>query len=417
MSTKREEEERRKSETSASAGKEAVEASEHVVIHVKAHEETQPVKLVDILHQEQGENILRLPERPLPKRRHFSPLHSGSKRSEDGHIKSFAQNISDKEHNSQFSNNNKPLEVGLNVENSSYRPMLIPCSQLEYQQALSPEGLADSKSRHGDRTRHSMFGGTGNASETGHQQKPLHKDKYVDSSIWHRLLHPEQRNVKRCRPSENRFDGPKGNTRFENQQNYLQDAENRKFKAVDEGIGPLHITEDRPVRAEMVDEEIKNVELRPKKRMDSVGPDYLKEFERQLEIIEQGQLANLHLDPADEDPVIAAVIPRPDVYAADGSKSGEAAFHRGEPVRRSAGGVTETSGKSQPWPRTHSDNAGSLSPDAHTATPNPRSFGRTAVRRHSKSPTSSPVRRRVPYSYDGSTKDKDNVSHEVCIAN
>ena len=417
MSTKREEEEQGKSETSASAGKEAVEASEHVVIHVRAHEETQPLKLADILHQEEGENIPRLPERPFPKRRHFSPLHSGSKRSEDGHIKSGAENVSDKEHNSQFSNNYKPVEVDLSAENCSHRPVLIPCSQLEYQQTLSPEGQGDSKSRHSDWTRHSLSGGAGNASEKGHQQKPLHKDKYVDSSIWHRLLHPEQRNVKRCRPAESRFDGSKGNTHFENQQNYLQDAENRKFQAVEEGIGPLHITEDRPGCAEMVDEEIKNVELRPKKRMDSVGTDYLKEIERQLEIIEQGQLASLHLDPADEDPVIAAVIPRPDFYAADGSKSGEAAFHRGEPVRRSTGGVTETSGKSQSRPRTHSDNAGTLSPDAHTATPNPRSPGRTAIRRHSKSPTSSPVRRRVPFSYDGWTKDKDNVSYEVCIAN
>jgi len=417
MSTKREEEKQGKSETSASAGKEAVEASEHVVVRVRALEETRPVKLVDILHKEQGENIPQLPENPVPKRRHISPLHSGSKRSEDGHIKSVAQNSSNEERNSQFSNKYKPVEVGLNVENSTYHPMLIPCSQLEYQQALSRGGQADSKLRQGDRTRHSVSVGAGNASETGQQQKPLHKDKYVDSSIWHRLLHPEQRNVKRCRPSGNRFDGSKGNTHFENQQNYLQDAENRKFQAVEEGTGPLHITENRPVRADMVDEENKNVELRPKKRMDSVGPDYLKEFERQLEIIEQGQLANLHLDPADEDPVLAAVIPRPDVYAADDSKSGEAAFHRGEPARRSAGGVTETSGKSQPRPRTHSDNAGTLSPDARTATPNHRSFGRTAVRRNSKSPTSSPVRRRVPHSYGGWTKDKDNVSHEVCIAN
>jgi len=407
MSTKREEEERGKSETSANAGKEAVDASEHVVIHVRAHEETQQVKLADILNPEQGENIPRLPERPLPKRRHFSTLHSGSKRSEDGHIKSVAHNLSDKEHNSQFSNNYKPMEVNLSIENSSYPPVLIPSGQSEYQQTISLEGQADSKSRHGDRTRHSLTGGVGNASEKGRQQKPLHKDKYVDRSIWHRLLHPEQRNVKRCRPSENRFEGSKGNTRFENQQNYLQDADNRKFQAVEEGIGPLHITEDRPVRVEMVDEEIENVELRPKKRNDSVDTDYLKEIERQLEIIEQGRLANLHLDPADEDPVMAAVIPRPDVYAANGSKSGEAAFHRGEPVRRSAGGVTETSGKSQSRPRTHSDEAG-------TATPNPRSFGRTVVRRHSKSPTSSPVRRRVPYRW---TKDKDNASSEVCIAN
>ena len=417
MSTKLEEEEQGKSETSASAGKEAVETSKHVFIHVTANKETQPVKLVDILHQEQVENIPELPERPLPKRRHFSPLYSGSKRSEDGHIKSVAQNLSDKEHNSKFSNNYKPVKVDLTVENFSYRPMLITCSQSEYQQTLSPEGLADSKSRHGDWARHSLSGGVGNASEKGHQQKLLHKDKYVDSSIWHRLLHPEQRNVKRCRPSENRFDGPKGNTRFENQQNYLQDAENRKFKAVEDGIGFLHITEDRPVCAEMVDKEIKNDELRPKIGMFSMGTDYLKETERQLEIIEQGHLADLHLDPADEDPVIAAVIPRPDVSAADGSKSGEAAFHRGEPVRRSAGGVTETSGKSQSRPRTHSDNAGTLTLDAHTATPYPRSCGRTAVRRHSKSSTSSPVRRRVPYSCDGWTKDNDNMAYEVCIAN
>ena len=66
----------------------------------------------------------------------------------------------------------------------------------------------------------------------------------------------------------------------------MQDAENRKFQAVEEDIGSLQITEDCAVRAEMVDEEIKNDELRPKKRMYSVGTDYLKETERQL--------ANLH---------------------------------------------------------------------------------------------------------------------------
>ena len=214
MSTKREEQ--GKSETSAGAGKEAIEAREHVVIHVRAHEETRAVKLADILLQEQGGNIPRLPERPLPKRRHISSLHSASKRSEDGNIKSVAQNLSDNEHNSKFSNNYKPVEVGLSVEKSSYRPVLIPC-QSEYQQK-SPEVQADSKSRQGDRARQSLFGGVGNASEKDRQQKPLHKDKYVDSSLWHRLLHPEQRNVKRCRPSENRFDGSKGNTRFENQQ-------------------------------------------------------------------------------------------------------------------------------------------------------------------------------------------------------
>jgi len=216
MSTKREEEQG-KSETSANAGKETVETSEHVVIHVRAHEETQPVKLADILYQEQGENIPGLPERPLPKHTHFSPLHSGSQRSEDGHIKSVAKNLSDKEHNSQFSNNYKPVEVDLSVENCSCRPVLITCSRVEYQWILSPEGQADSKSRHGDRTRHSLSDGVGNASEKGHQQKPLHKDMYVDSSIWHRLLHPEQRSVKHCRPPENRFDGSKENTRFQNQ--------------------------------------------------------------------------------------------------------------------------------------------------------------------------------------------------------
>jgi len=108
MSTKRDDGQG-KSETSASAGKEAVETSEH--------EETQPVKLADILHQEQGENIPGLSERPLQKRRHFSPLHSGSQRSEDGHIKSVTQNVSDKDHNSQFSNDYKPAEFDLSVEN------------------------------------------------------------------------------------------------------------------------------------------------------------------------------------------------------------------------------------------------------------------------------------------------------------
>jgi hypothetical protein len=224
------------------------------------------------------------------------------------------------------------------------------------------------------------------------------------------LLRPEQRNIKRCRPSENRYDA--------SEDPYLShDAESRNVQAVGEGIWPLHITEDRPIRAEIADEQVKNVELRVKKRVDSVGTDCLKDIERQLEIIEQGQLANLHLDPADEDPYLAAVIPRPDVYAAEGGHSGGTAFHRGEPVRSSAGGVIETSGK--PWsrPRTHSDNAGLLSTDTNITTPSRHGFGRTPVRRHSKSPTSSPVPRRIPLSNGvGRAANRNNVSYEVCIA-
>jgi hypothetical protein len=411
MSTKGEEEKRGKSETTARTRKEAGETSVNVVIRNKAREETQPVKLADMFHQAPP----RLPE---PKRRQFSPLHSGSKRSEDGHIKSDSQNSSDDEHNSQFVNSYKPLEDGLNVENSSYRPVMIPCSQLDYQQPLSDGRQGDDgQAQDGDRSRHSLPVAAGCASEHDHQQKPLHKDKYVDSSVWHRLLHPEQRNVKRCRPSENRFDATNANTRFENQQNYMQEPENRKFHAVEEGVGPLHITEDRPVRLELVDEEFKNVELRPKKRLDSVGTDYLKEIQRQLEVIEQGQLANLHLDPADEDPELAAVIPRPDVYTAVGPKSGEPAFQRGEPVRRSEGGVVETTGKSRSRPRAHTDNGGLLLPDVNVTPPSRRSFGRTPVRRRSKSPTSSPRPRRVIFPYNGvRTQDKDNVSYKVCIA-
>lgn len=406
MSTQGEGQKQGKSETTGLTGKEAGETS--------AHEETQPVKLTDILTR----GPPRLPERPMPKRRQFSPLHSGSKRSEDGHIKSEAQTVSGKEHNSQFVNNYKSPEGDWNVENCSYRPVMISCSQAEYKQPLSQGGQVDGKTQHGDRTHNSLSVAADYASGHDHQQKPLHKDKYVDSSIWHRLLHPDQRNVKRCRPSENRIDAAKGNTRFENQQNYLQEAENRKFQAVEEGVGPLHITEDRPVLAEVLDEEVKNVELRPKKRLESLGTEFLKDFERQLEIIEQGQLANLLSDPADEDPVLAAVIPRPDVYSAGGPKSGEPAFQRGEPVRRSAGGFIETTGKFQSRPRTHSDHAGALSPDLNVTTPGRSNFGRTAVRRHSKSPTTSPRPRRVPVSYDVvRTKDKDNVSYEVCIAN
>ncbi|XP_021927301.1 serine/threonine-protein kinase MARK2-like isoform X8 [Zootermopsis nevadensis] len=113
--------------------------------------------------------------------------------------------------------------------------------------------------------------------------------------------------------------------------------------------------------------------------------DMIKRIGRQLEEIEQGRLAKLHLDPADEDPMFAAVIPRPDA-----ANSGDTAFHRGEPVRSSAGG---TAVKTRP--RTGSDNAGHLSPDDVTM-PSRRGFGRTPVRRHSKSPTASPVPGRAP---------------------
>lgn len=423
MSTKGEEGKQGKSETSANTGKEASETSDNVIIRNRAHEENLSVKLADILNQRESGNSPQLPERPMPKRRYFPFLTvlSDSKHSEDGSIKSGAQNVSDKEYITKFMNAQKPRDSSLDVENSSCESLSIPCDQLVFvnldelgcQEPL-PGRQAEGKMQDGNRARHSLPSDAGYFTEQDRQQKSLHKDKYVDS-IWHWLLHPEQRNIKRCRPCENRFDASEGNARCENHQSYLQAVENRKLQAIEEGIVPLHISEDHPVRAEMVDEEFNNVELRPKKRLDSFCTGYLKETERQLEIIEQGQLANLHLDPADEDPALAAVLPRPSFYAADGSENEQAAFHRGEPGRRSAGGVIETSGNSRSRPRARSGNAGSLSPDV--TTPRRLGFGRTPVRRHSKSPTSSPPSGRVAFSYDRArTEDKDKVSHEVCIA-
>jgi hypothetical protein len=337
------------------------------------HNRTQAVKLTDIINEGLKKPVT--PQLPVPKRRYFVVQN------EDGRIKSRGDSLSDKQHHYQFASNFKPQEDDCGVED---RPLMISSSHFEYE-------------RQGDRA--------GPVAHYDSVRKPVHKDKYVDTSVWSKLLHPEQRHIKRCRPSENRFDAPIGNTRSMNQ----DEAENGQLQAVEEGIGPLHITEDRPVRAEMVDEHLGNVELVVKRRLDSVGTNYLKEIERQLEVIEQGQLANLHLDPADEDPMLAAVIPRP-----DGANSGEAVFHRGEPVRSSAGGVMGgTASKSRP--RTSSDNAGHLSPDDVTM-PSRRGFGRTPVRRHSKSPTASPVARRIPPSDNIlKTGNSNNVSLEVCF--
>jgi hypothetical protein len=407
MSTKGEEGKQGKSETSANAGKEASETSDNVIIRNTAHEENESVKLADILNRRESGNSPQLPERPMPRRKYFlfSPVLSGSKRSEDGSIKSGAQNVSDKEYITKCMNSQKPRDSSLDVENSTWESDTVPCDQLVFvnldefgSQEPLPGRQAEGKTQDGNRARHSVPSDAGYFTEQDRQQKSLHKDKYVDSSIWHRLLHPEQRNVKRCRPCENRFDASKGNARCENHQNCLQAAENRKLLAIEEGIVPLRISEDHPVRAEMVDEEFNNVELRPKKRLDSFCTGCLKETERQLEIIEQGQLANLHLDPADEDPALAAVIPRPNFYDVDGSENERAAFHRGEPGRRSAGGVIETSGNSRSRPHARTGNAGSLSPDV--TTPSLLGFGRTSVTRKFKSPT----------------EDKDEVSHKVCIA-
>lgn len=372
----------------------------------RRHEETQAVKLTDLFGQAENDRSVTRPppQKPVPKRKHLPALYSDSEPIEDGR----GGSSSDKQHVGYFTSGSKPQQDDWQVRGRSTRPFVTPSSQLEYQQPLPQEGQVDGPVNCGVRTLHSFDSAD---HDTDHQQQePLRKEKYVDTSLWHKLLHPEQRHVKRCRPSENRYDVYEDQDRF-------HDAESGMVQAVGEGIGPLHITEDRPVRAEMVDEQPKSVEVRVKKRLDSVGTGCLKDIARQLEIIEQGQLANLHLDPADEDPVFAAVIPRPDVYAAEGADSGGSAFHRGEPVRSSAGGVIETSGRSCSRPRTRPDNAGLVSPDKNVKTPSRRGFGRTPVRRHSKSPTSSPVPRRIPLSDDVmGDGNRNNVSYEVCIA-
>jgi len=338
--------------------------------------------------------VANLPQKPVPKRRHIPPQTTYSYLSEDGHMEGQGRS------QSEFTSSSRSQE-----DHHS--------NQFGYQKPVLEWGRLCDTPLDGDEVRHSVLGAvTRDDSVQGQQKKPLPKEKYVDTSIWHKLLHPEQRNVKRCRPSENRFDDDdaEGNTPSDNQHNRLQDSENRKLLAMEEGMFPLRIIEDPPLPADVQD-----AELRVKNRMDSVGTNYLKEIGRQLEIIEQGELANLHLDPADEDPMFAAVIPRPDVYAVDGSNSGDAAFHRGEPVRSSAGGVIGATSNSRPRPRTHSDNAGPMSPDVNIITPSRRGFARTPVRRHSKSPSSSPVARRAPFSDFLRDGNKNNVSYEVCI--
>jgi hypothetical protein len=354
-------------------------------------EEAQPVKLTDIFGQAKSEKfvIRSLPQKPVPKRKHIPALYSDSNPNDDGPIESRGESSKSQQDDRQ-------------IRYRCTRPFMTPSSQLEYQQPLPQEGQVVGPVNFEVRALHSFDAADHDSDHQ--QQEPLRKEKYVDSSLWHKLLHPEQRHIKHCRPSKHTHD------------DCDDDAESRMVQDVEEGIGPLHITEDGPLRAEVVDEQIKNVELRAKNRMDSVGTDCLKDIARQLEIIEQGQLADLHLDPADEDPVFAAMIPRPDVYAAEGADSGGSAFRRGEPVRSSAGGVIETSGKSWSRPRTHSDNAGLMSPVGNVRAPSRHGFGRTPVRRHSKSPTSSPVPRRIPLSDDVvRAGNRNNVSYEVCI--
>jgi hypothetical protein len=393
----------------ADISKEGGETNKYKVSYNRSHEETQPVKLTDIFGEAKSDKLVTgpLPQKPVPKRKHIPALYSDSEPARDRHMKSRGESFPDEQH-LRSTSSPKQRQGDLEVGDRWTNPFLAAPLSLLNQQQLPQEGGVVISVNCGVRALH-LFDSADHDSDH-QQQNPLRKEKYVDSSLWHKLLHPEQRNIKRCRPSENRFDAFEGEC-------HSHDAENRNIQAVEEGIGPLHITEERPVRAEIVDEQIKNVELRVKKRVDSVGTDCLKDIERQLEIIEQGELANLHLDPADEDPAFAAVIPRPDVYAAEVGHTGGAAFHRGEPVRSSAGGVIETSGKSWSRPRTHSDNAGLLSTDINEPTPSRHGFGRTPVRRHYKSPTSSPVPRRIPLSDDVVRAAKrNNVSYEVCIA-
>jgi hypothetical protein len=378
-------------------GKEEGQADECKVGTNRRHER-QRIKLTDIFDEAKSDKSVTrpLPQKPVPKRKHIPALYPDPKPAGDMHMKSRGESLFEKQRRHLTSSPQQRQDDG------------EAAVGLEYSQLVPQEAQCVAPANCGVRELHSFDP----ADHDSHQQQqiPLRKEKYVDSSLWHKLLHPEQRNIKRCRPSENKFDAPED-------QYHSHDAEIRSIQAVEEGIGPLHITEDRPVCAEIVDEQKIIAELRVRKRVDSVGTDCLKDIERQLEIIEQGQLANLHLDPADEDPVFAAVIPRPDMYAAEGGNSAATAFRRGEPVRSSAGGVIETSGKSRSRPRTHSDNAGRLSPDTNVTTPSRHGFGRTPVRRPSKSPTSSPVSRRVPLSDDVvRAANRNNVSYEVCIA-
>jgi hypothetical protein len=224
----------------------------------------------------------------------------------------------------------------------------------------------------------------------------------VDSSAWSKLLHPVHRRTQRCRPSEDGFDASTGNTRAAN-----QDEEDKgQLQAMEEGICCLHITEDRPALTELLHEHVGKDAVRVKPQPESVTAYWIEEMEKEFQVIKEGRLANFYLHPADEDPLIAAVIPRP-----DGANGGDAVFRRGEPVRTSAGGVI--GGKSRP--RTASGNAGHLSPDDVTV-PSRRGFERTPVRRRSKSPTAAPVCRLVPPS-DGilKTGNSNNVSLEVCF--
>lgn len=371
----------------------------------RRYEETQPVKLTDIFGQPKSDKSVTcpLPQKPVPKRKHLPALYSDSEPSEAWPI-SRGESFSDEQCVHHFTSSSKTEQDDWQVRDRSSRPFMTPSRQSDYQQPLPQEGQVVSPVNCGVQALRSLHAADHDSNYQ--QQKPLRKDKYVDTSLWRMLLRPEQRHVKRCRPSENRCDAYEDQDRF-------QDAESRMVQAVEEGMGPLHITEDRPVRAEISDKRIKNIELKIKKFVDSVGTDCLKDIALQLEIIEQGQLANLHLDPADEDPAFAAVIPRPDVYAAEGADGGGSAFRRGEPVRSSAGGVIETSGKAWSRPHTPSDSAVLMSPVKNVTTPSRHGFGRTPVRRHSKSPTTSPVprRTRLVRAADGT-----NVSYEVCIA-
>ncbi|PSN40268.1 hypothetical protein C0J52_11899 [Blattella germanica] len=363
----------------------------------QTEQKNEPVKLKDIFQQDIISNSAQMPQRPSPKRKPIPQVLSSSK-AEEGHTPS----------------NIKTADS--DVEYRSNRPLRIPMTQPMDNRPFSQTAQVDTKEQHGNRHSLSATSGHDAVSKDGEQDqehKPLTKDKYIDSSIWHKILHVNKFETK-FKQNANRIDSTEKGVRNKvlpiGLQNSVQMAETMKIKAVEEGVGALHITEKRPeATAEVVDEK---VELRVKKRVDSVGTDYLKEIERQYEIIEQGMLANLHLNPADEDPMFAAIIPRPDVFGADGSgDNSDPVFQRGEPVRSSAGGAIGAAIKPRLRPRTHSDNAGPLGPSA--ATPTRTGIGRTPVRRHSKSPTASPGTRRVPLTDNIQKFIKNSVSQEV----
>ena len=312
------------------------------------------VRLSDILRQER---MAQLPERPVPKRKPFSST------TEDSEV--------------QYGNTNPEIDI------SQLRSK--PTSNIQTQ-----VGQNDVKYQVDNRTRPTVSATSGYNGSRGYEEQKSEdqalKEKHADTNIFQKFLQkkstPRGENRYKISPTppEPPVRSPKKGLQV-------------SLKSAEEGVGPLHITETRPVHAELIDET--KVEIRPRKRLDSVGKDYLKDIERQLEIIEQGQLATLHLDPADDDPMFAAAIPRPQMYAAEDSDDNAEVFRRGEPVRSSAGGVIGTSSKLRGRPRTGSDNAGPLTQNDRV--PTRTGFGRTPVR-HIKSPITSPDTRRAPVS-------------------